>query len=52
MRLGRAAGELEREQKARAKLLRELVLNEVVDVPSVRAALATHRGSGSGPRVH
>jgi hypothetical protein len=52
-RLGRASGEIEREQSIRAALLDRLVRDGVVDVASVRAAIAAHRAAGfAGPPVH
>jgi hypothetical protein len=53
IRLGREPGELEREQERRIGLLDTLVRDGVVDVPSVRSAIADHRRSTSaGPPVH
>ena len=53
IRLGRPPGELEREQELRLAVLNGLVRESVVDVPSVRSAIAGHRRSGSaGPAVH
>jgi hypothetical protein len=52
IRLGRRAGDLEADQSRRAALLRSLVGRGIVDVESVRAAIAEDRaaaGSG-GPR--
>jgi hypothetical protein len=43
MRLGRAPGEIEREGAQRAELLRRLAADGVVDLDSVRAAIATER---------
>ena len=50
IRLGRKAGDLERDQAERAALLRRLADDGVVDVASVRAAIAA-QGAGS-LRVH
>jgi len=53
IRLGRAPGELEREQELRAGILVGLVRDGVVDVPSVQAVIAGHQRSASaGPPVH
>jgi hypothetical protein len=53
IRLGRAPGELEREQADRAALLAGLARDGVVDVASVRAAIAEHRQAVSDrPPVH
>jgi hypothetical protein len=49
VRLGRRAGDLEREALERAALLDALVRDGVVDVASVRAAIA---GQSPSPRVH
>jgi hypothetical protein len=50
IRLGRPAGDLEREGAERAAVLRALVETGALDVPSVRSAIAAH-ASGS-QRVH
>jgi hypothetical protein len=50
IRLGRKAGDLEREQAERATLLRRLTDDGVVDVASVRAAIAAH--GAAAVRVH
>jgi hypothetical protein len=50
IRLGRKAGDLEREQAERATLLRRLTDDGVVDVASVRAAIAAH--GAASVRVH
>jgi hypothetical protein len=50
IRLGRKAGDLEREQAERATLLRRLTDDGVVDVASVRAAVAAH--GAASVRVH
>jgi len=47
IRLGRAAGELERETAERAALLASLARDDVVDVDSVRAAIAAHASPAS-----
>jgi hypothetical protein len=53
MRLGRKAGDLERDQAERAAWLRRLATEGVVDVDSVRAAIAEQRRlTGSRPPVH
>jgi hypothetical protein len=53
IRLGRAPGELEREQADRAALLEDLARDGVVDPASVRDAIAQHRRSQAGRRqVH
>jgi hypothetical protein len=53
MRLGLAPGELERAQAARADVLRRLAEDGVVDVDSVRAAIAAERRRNEGrPPVH
>jgi hypothetical protein len=53
IRLGRAPGELEREQELRAGILVGLVRDGVVDVPSVQAVIAGHhRSASAGPPVH
>jgi hypothetical protein len=50
IRLGRKAGDLEREQAERAELLDDLVRAGSIDMPTVRAAIA---GRDAGPRrVH
>ena len=50
IRLNRKAGELEQDQARRADVLGELVKAGVVDVDSVRAAIAANRGAVA--RVH
>jgi hypothetical protein len=50
IRLGRPAGDLERDQAARAAVLDGLVTAGALDVPTVRSAIAAH-ASGS-PRIH
>lgn len=50
IRLGRPAGDLEREQAGRAALLRSLVRSGALDVPTVRSAIAAH--ASSSLRVH
>jgi hypothetical protein len=53
IRLGRKAGDLERHQADRAALLRRLVAENVVDVESVRAAIAEQRRlTASQPPLH
>jgi hypothetical protein len=49
-RLGWRAGDLEADQARRAEILRELAADGVVDVDSVRAAIAANRGAVA--RVH
>jgi hypothetical protein len=50
IRLGRKAGDLERDQAERAALLRRLADDGVIDVASVRAEIAAH--GAASPRVH
>ncbi len=53
IRLGRKAGDLERDQAERAELLGRLVAEGAVDVDTVRAAIAARRASGRAePRLH
>jgi hypothetical protein len=53
VRLGRRAGDLERDQAERAAILRRLAEEGVVDVDSVRAAIAVvRRDASSLPPVH
>ncbi len=53
VRLGRKAGDLEQDQADRAAFLGSLVAADVVDVGSVRAAIADWRRSGSvRPGIH
>jgi len=54
IRLGRKAGDLEGEQAERSALLARLDADGIVDVDSVRAAIAEHRRTASGgrPPVH
>ncbi len=49
IRLGRKAGDLERDQSERAALLGRLAANEVHDVESVRREIAAPRGARVGP---
>jgi hypothetical protein len=52
-RLGRTAGELEEDVASRAALLGQLVADGVVDLDSVRTAIAGHRPAGSPqPPLH
>ena len=48
IRLGRKAGDLERDQAARAAVLRGLVDDGAVDIESVRAAIAAERAARLG----
>ena len=53
IRLGRRAGDLERDQAERAAVLRRLAEDGVVDVDSVRAAIAeVHRERATQPPLH
>ncbi len=53
IRLGRKAGDLEREQAERAELLARLAAEGAVDLESVRAAIAAHRSAtGVDAKVH
>ncbi len=53
IRLGRKAGDLERDQAERAAVLRGLATAGVVDVESVRAAITDRRNaSTTGPRIN
>ena len=50
IRLGRKAGDLEREQAERAAVLAGLVADHAVDVDTVRAAIAAHRAAAEARR--
>jgi hypothetical protein len=50
IRLGRPAGDLERDQAERASVLEGLVLSGALDVPTVRSAIAAH--ASGARRVH
>jgi hypothetical protein len=50
IRLGRSAGDLERDRAERAALLQALVESGAFDVPTVRSAIAAH--AQASPRVH
>jgi hypothetical protein len=53
IRLGRRAGDLERDQAERAAVLRRLAEGGVVDVDSVRAAISeVHREQSPLPPLH
>ena len=53
IRLGRKSGDLEQDQAERAALLRRLADDGVIDVESVRAAIASHRSATrAGAHVH
>jgi hypothetical protein len=53
IRLGRKAGDLEREQAERAALLAGLAAERAVDLDTVRAAIAAHRlATGPDAKVH
>ncbi len=49
IRLGRKAGDLERDQSERAALLGRLATNEILDVESVRREIAAPRGARVDP---
>jgi hypothetical protein len=53
IRLGRKAGDLERDQAERAAILGNLAADGAIDLETVRAAIATHRStSRAGAPVH
>jgi hypothetical protein len=54
IRLGRKAGDLERDQRERAGLLGELAASGATDVEAVRTAIRAHRlgGPTGGERIH
>ena len=52
IRLGRKAGDLEREQAERAALLNRLAEEGAIDLDTVRAAIAAHRSGAAAPHVH
>ena len=52
IRIGRKAGDLERDQAERAALLGRLAAEGVIDLDSVRQAIREHRGSTATRHVH